>query len=60
MIADGRTITSILLGIEEYPSIGDTVTVTMSGEVGLGILLTSITAISIITGEAVSGVTIMD
>ena len=60
MIMDGRIITSILPGTEEYPMIGEIVTATISGAVGLGILLISINVTSIIIGVGVSGGQSMD
>jgi hypothetical protein len=59
MITDGRIIAIILFGTEIYPMIGDIVTATIFGVVGLGILPISITAILIIIGVVVSGVMIM-
>ena len=60
MITDGHVIVIIPPGIEEFLMIGDIITATISGVVGLGILLTSITAILIIIGEVVIGVMTMD
>jgi hypothetical protein len=55
MIMDGYIIVLIPLGIEKSLMIGDIVTTTMSGVVGLGIPLASITAILIIIGVVVIG-----
>ena len=55
MIMGGRIIAIIPHGIEKSPTIGETVTTTISGAVGLGILPASVTAILIIIGGVVNG-----
>ncbi len=57
---DGRIIVIIPLGIEKSLMIGDIVTTTMSGVVGPGILLISITETLIIIGVVVIGEQITD
>jgi hypothetical protein len=60
MITGGHIIVIIPPGIEKFLMIGGIITAPISGVVVLGILRTSITAISIITGVAVIGVMTMD
>jgi len=60
MIMDGCIIATIPRGTEKSPMIGDRVTTTVYGAVGLGILLASITAISITIGGGVVGEQSMD